>query len=98
MVLAYGDMDGRGVAARDKEVTSGFFACVVVEDFLCAAAEDYHIFTGHGVPMDGDDRTGLDGIQHPLRLVFGRIAEVVVHPKTGRGLSLGGQLVKNSII
>lgn len=78
MVLAYGDVDGRGVASWDQEVTAGFFAGVVIEDFLCTAAENYYIFARHGVPMDGDDRTGLDGVQHPLRLIIRGISEVVV--------------------
>ena len=78
MVLAHGDVDGRGVAARDKKVTSGFFAVVVVEHFLCAAAEDDHLFAGLRVPMDWDDRSGLNGVQHPLRFIIRGIPEVVV--------------------
>ena len=45
MVLTHGHMDGWGVASWDQEVTAGFFAGVVIEDFLCAAAENYHPFT-----------------------------------------------------
>ena len=78
MVLAHGHVDSRGITSWDKEVTSGFLAAVVIEHFLCAAAEDYHVFTGHGVPMNRDDRTGLNGVQHPLGLVFRGIPEVEV--------------------
>ena len=78
MVLAHGHVDGRGVATWDKKVTAGFLADVVVEDFLCTAAEDDHVFTGHGVPMDWDDRSGLDGVQHPLGFIIRGIPEVVV--------------------
>lgn len=78
MVLAHGDVDGRGVATWDKKVTSGFFACVVIEDFLCTAAEDDHLFAGLRVSMDWYDRSWLDGIQHALGLVFRGIPEVVV--------------------
>ena len=78
MVLAHGDVDGRGVAARDKKVTAGFLAGVVIEHFLCTATENYHFFAGLRVPMDGDDRSGLDGVQHPLRFIIRGIPEVVV--------------------
>ena len=78
MVLAYGDVDGRGVASWDQEVTAGFFACVVIEDFLCTAAEDYHVFAGLRVPMDWDNRSRLNGIQHPLGFIIRGIPEVVV--------------------
>ena len=78
MVLAHGDVDSRGVAARDKEVTAGFLADVVVEDFLCTAAEDYHVFAGLRVPMDWDNRSRLNGIQHPLGFIIRGIPEVVV--------------------
>lgn len=69
MVLTHGDLDGRGVATWDKEVTAGFLAGVVVEDFHCTATENYNLFAGLRVPMDGDDRSGLDGVQHPLGAV-----------------------------
>ena len=78
MVLTHGDVDGRSVAAWDNEVTSGSFACVVIEDFLCAATENYHVFAGLRVPMDWDDRSGLDGVQHPLGAVVCGIPEVKV--------------------
>lgn len=78
MVLAHGDVDGRGVASWDQEVTAGFFAGVVIEDFLCTAAEDYYLFARHGMSMDWDDRSGLDGVQHPLGVVVCGIPEVEV--------------------
>lgn len=93
MVLAHGHVDGRGVATRDKEVTPGFLAGVVVEHFLCTAAEDYHVFAGLRVPMDGDDRTGLDSVQHPLGFIIRGIPEVEVLTQAGRGFCLLGQLV-----
>ena len=62
MVLAHGDVDGRGVASWDQEVTADFLACVVIEHFLCTATENYHVFAGLRVPMDGDDRSGLYGV------------------------------------
>ena len=69
MVLAHGDVDSRGITSWDKKVTSGFFACVVIEHFLCAAAENDHVFTGLRVPMDRYDCPRLDGVQHPLGAV-----------------------------
>ena len=78
MVLAHGDVDGRGVAARDQEVASGFLAVVVVEDLLCTATEDDHLFAGLRVPMDGDNRSRLNGIQHPLRFIIRGVPEVKV--------------------
>ena len=83
MVLAHGHMDGWCIATWDQEITAGFLAVVVVEDFLCTAAEDYHVFTGHGVPMDGDDRSRLNGIQHPLGFIFRGIPEVEVLTQAG---------------
>lgn len=78
MVLAHGYMDSRGVASWDQKVTASFLACVVVEHFLCTAAEDDHLFAGLRVSMDWYDRSWLDGIQHALGLVFRGIPEVVV--------------------
>ncbi len=78
MVLAHGDVDSRGITSWDQEVTSGFLAGVVVEHFLCTATEDNHVFAGLRVPMDWDDRAGLDGVQHPLRLIIRGIPEVEV--------------------
>ena len=70
MVLAHGDVDSRGITSWDKKVTAGFLAGVVVEDFLCTATEDDHLFAGLRMSMDGDDRSRLNGVQHPLGLVF----------------------------
>ena len=78
MVLAHGDVDSRGITSWDKKVTSGFFACVVIEHFLCAATENYHVFAGLRMSMDWDDRSGLDGVQHPLGFIIRGIPEVVV--------------------
>ena len=41
--------------------------------------------------MDRHRRPRLDGIQHPLRLVFRAIAEVQIHAEAGRGFGLGGE-------
>ena len=78
MVLAYGHVDGRCVASWDQKVTAGFFAGVVIEDFLCTAAEDYHVFAGLRVSMDWDDRSRLYGVQHLLGFIIRGIPEVVV--------------------
>ncbi len=78
MVLPHGHVDGRCVASWDQEVTSGFLAGVVIEDFLCTAAEDYHVFARHGMSMDRDNRSGLDGVQHPLGFIIRGIPEVEV--------------------
>ena len=69
MVLAHGHVDGRGITSWDKKVTSGFLAAVVIEHFLCAAAEDDHLFAGHGMSMDRNNRPWLNGVQHPLGVV-----------------------------
>lgn len=45
--------------------------------------------------MDGHDCPGLDGIEHPLALVFRGVAEVEVLKKPGRGFGLGGQGVED---
>jgi len=61
-----------------EKVTSGFFAGIVIEDFLCTAAEDYHVFARHGMSMDRDNRSRLNGIQNPLGFIIRGIPEVVV--------------------
>ena len=78
MVLAHGDVDGRCIATWDQKVTSSFIAVVVVEHFLCATTENYHVFTGLRMPMNGNDRSGLDGVQHPLGAVVCGVPEVEV--------------------
>ena len=78
MVLPHGDVDGRCVATRGKKPAAGFFAGIVIEDFLCTAAEDYYVFARHGMSMDRDDRSRLNGIQHPLGFIIRGIPEVVV--------------------
>lgn len=89
MVLPHGDVDSRGVASWDQEVTAGLLAGVVVEHFLCTAAENYHVFAGLRMSMDWDDRSRLNGIQHPLGFIIRGIPEVEVLTQAGRGFCLG---------
>ena len=72
-------MDGRGITSWDQEVTAAFLADVVVEYFLCTAAENYNVFAGLRMPMDWDDRSGLDGVQHPLALVLRSVPKIHIH-------------------
>ena len=90
MVLAEGYVDGRAGTAWSEEEPSGFIAEVVEEDLLRQAAEDDHILGGFVVPMDGDHRSRLDGIEHPLGGVVRRVAKVEVLAQAGGGLGLGG--------
>lgn len=94
MVLADGNVDGRGVPSGNEEIPADFFAGVVIEDLLCPAPEDDDIFAGHCVPMDGDDRSGLYGVQHSLGFVFLGVSEVVVHTKAGGLFGLFSQAIQ----
>ena len=42
------------------------------------------------MPMDGDHRSRLNGVEHPLGGVVRGIAEVKVLAEAGGGLGLGG--------
>lgn len=53
---------------------------LVVEILLKMAADANNSLGRCVMSMDGHHGSGLNGIEHPLRLVFRGIAEVEVHP------------------
>lgn len=97
MPLAEGDVEGDGGAAGRKLYGFGEMPEVVVEVLNQAAAQADHCFGGFPVPMDWQWAARFDSIQHSLRLVCGGVAEVEIHPQPGRGLRLGGQIVKDRL-
>ena len=48
--------------------------------------------------MGWHHRPRLQRVEHPLRLVRGRISQVHVHPQPWRGLGLGGEGIKECFI
>lgn len=90
MVLPPGHMDGGSVAARHKEPAARLVSLPIEEQFLRPAPQHHHVLTRAHVPMHGNHRPRLDGIEHALGLVVNRVPEVIVHPQAGRGLGLGG--------
>ena len=48
--------------------------------------------------MDRQNGSGLQGIEHPLRLIVRRVAEVEVHSEPGRGLGLGGEIIEELLV
>lgn len=81
MILADWYVDGRAGTAWCKKEPSSLVAPVVEKDLLRHAAEDDHVLGGFVVPMDGNHRSRLDGVEHPLGWVIGRVAEVDVFAK-----------------
>ena len=56
------------------------------------------VTSGFHMSMNGQRRTRLDGIEHPLRPVGRGIPEVQVHPQSRRNLRLGSEIVKDVFI
>lgn len=50
------------------------------------------------MPMNGHHRAGLKGVKHPLALVVGGVAQVVIHPQSGRGFGLSSQGVEEFFV
>ena len=48
--------------------------------------------------VDRHHRPRFQGIEHPLGAVGRGIPQVHVHPEAGRGLGLGGEIVKDRFI
>ena len=96
MPLAGRDVDDQTAGAHIKRV--GQIAVIIVKVFFEMAAEADNGIGGMEMPMDWHNRPRLDGIQHPLRLVFRRIPEIHVHAKPRRCFRLSGEVVENVLI
>ena len=96
MPLAGGDVDER--TARDHVNGIGQPPLPVIEVLLEMPPQAHHRLGGGPMPMDGQHRPRLDGIEHPLRLILRRIPQVQVHPKTRRCLGLGGQGIEGMLV
>ena len=76
----------------------GLAAVVVVEHHVYLSAQQQLCLGSISVPVHGDLRPALQRVQHPLRTVRGRVAQVAVHPQPRRRLGLGGQGVKKGVV
>lgn len=76
--LAGGDVD-EGAAG---EHVDGFGQppLLIIEVFFEMPAEADYRLGGGPVPMDGQDRAGLDGVQHALGAIGRRVPQIVIHP------------------
>lgn len=66
----------------------------IIEILARRASHDHDRLRGSQVPVDRQLCPGLQRIQHPLRIILRRVAQVVVHPQAGRSLCLRGEGVK----
>jgi len=92
--LTCGDVQGDGGAVGREFDGFNAGAGFVVKLFDQPAAENDYGFGGMPMPVNGQRAAGLDGIEHPLRLVLRRIAKVKIHPQPRRSLRLRSQIVK----
>ena len=95
--LACGDVQGDGGAVGREFDRFNAGAEFVVKFFDQLAAENDHGFGGMPMPVNGQRSAGLNGVEHPLRLVLRGIAKVQIHPQPRRGLRLRGQIVQYSL-
>lgn len=80
MPLVGGDVD-KG-AARDHVNRSRLGSRIVVKVLHEMPPQADHCLRGRPVPMNGKNRSRLDGVEHSLGLVRRRIPEIQVHPET----------------
>ena len=80
MPLAGGDVDEG--AARKHVNRRGLGSGIVVKVLNEMPTQADHRLGGVPVPMDGQNRSRLDSIQHPLGKIFRTVPQVQVHPET----------------
>ena len=80
MPLAGGDVDEG--ASRKHVNRRGPGPGIVVEVFPEVTTQADHRLGGVPVPMDGQNRSRLDSIQHPLGKIVRTVPQVQVHPET----------------
>ena len=96
MPLAGGDV--QHIASRQHVHRLHLRARFVVQVLLEMAADAYDRLRRRSMPMHRHHGAGLNGVEHPLRLVFRRVAEIQVHTEAGRSFGLGGQGVECALI
>ena len=71
---------------------------LVIEVFLEMPPQAHNSLRSCPVPMDGQDRSRFDRIQHALGLILRRIPQIQVHPETRGCLGLGGQGIEGVFV
>ena len=95
---ARGDVHPVAALVAAEPQARGLTAAVVVEHHVYLPAQQQLGLGGAAVPVHGDLRPALQRVQHPLRTVRGRVAQVAVHPQPRRRLGLSGQGVKKGVV
>lgn len=95
MVLPPGHMDGGSVAAGRQKPAPRFVPQPIEEQLLSPAPQHHHVLTRARVPMHGNLRPRLNGIEHALTLIIHGVTEVIVHPQAGRGFGLLCQIIEH---
>ena len=85
MPLAGGDVD-EGTAGRHVNRRS-LGTGIIVKVFDEVSSQAHHRLGGGPVPMDGQYRSRLDGVEHPLGLVGRAVPEVQVHRRRSDALA-----------
>ena len=97
MPLSHRHHDARVLAPCFYEIPVYHLSLVIIIGPDGLAAEHGHTLRGAKMPMDGQHRARLQGIEHTLGMVVGRIAQVVVLPQARAGLGLGGEGVEEGL-
>ena len=95
---ARGDVHPVAALVTAEPQARGLTAAVVVEHHVYLPTQQQLGLGGAAVPVHGDLRPALQRVQHPLRTVRGRVAQVAVHPQPRRRLGLSGQGVKKGVV
>ena len=98
MPLADGDVQGDAIAIGRQVDDIRHLPFLVIKDFAQMPTETNHCLGRLHIPMDGQLRTRLNGIQHPLGPIRRRIPQVQVHPETRRSLGLGSQGIEGMLV
>ena len=94
--LAGGDVEEEGAGGHVDDLRQASVG--IVEVLLEVTAEADDRLGGGRVPMDGQDRARLDGVQHALGAIGRRIPQVQVHPQPRRRLRPRRQFVQGCIV
>lgn len=95
---ARGDVHPVAALVAAEPQARGLATLVVIEHHVYLPAQQQLGLGCIPVPVHGNLRPALQGVQHPLRAVPGRVAQVAVHPQPRRRLCLGGQGVKKGVV
>lgn len=67
--------------------------CVIIELLDHTPTQNHECLRRLPMPMNRNNRTRFDRIQHPLRRICRRIAEIKIHPQARRRLRLSGKAI-----